>query len=215
MEFPRVILPFACLPNVEYMSWMMHSPHALIEVQETFPRQTCRNRYAIMTAAGPLMLTIPVKRPEGNHTKFREVLLDDPAKWVNIHWRAIEAAYNKSPFFLYYRDAFETVFRNPPATLFELNRQFLSILNKYMGINPSLQFTENFIRNYPGEIADLRMLIMSKQNVTHLHSLRDYTPYVQVFAEKLAFAPNLSALDLLFNLGPEAADYLTNNYPGS
>ncbi|MDY0026034.1 MAG: WbqC family protein [Lentimicrobium sp.] len=99
MELSPVVLPFACLPNVEYMSWMIHSAGLNIEVHETFPRQTCRNRYAILTAEGPFMLTIPVKRPGGNHTPFKEVLLDDPAKWVNNHWRQLNLHTTNHPFF--------------------------------------------------------------------------------------------------------------------
>jgi len=34
--------------------------------------------------------------------------------------------------------------------------------------------------------------------------------YDQVFMEKYGFIANLSILDLLFNLGPESADYLHN-----
>jgi hypothetical protein len=215
MELSPVVLPFACLPNVEYMSWMIHSAGLNIEVHETFPKQTCRNRYAILTAEGPFMLTIPVKRPGGNHTPFKEVLLDDPAKWVNNHWRAIESAYNKSPFFLYYRDVFEKIFRKPPDTLFELNFQFLNTLNQCFDIKPSFQFTTKFIRHYPPPVIDMRDLIMPKQDSAQQFPRQDYPPYIQAFSHKLAFAPNLSSLDLLFNLGPESVDYLTRIYHGN
>jgi hypothetical protein len=214
MEFPKVILPLACLPNIEFLSWMMHAPEVLIEVNETFPKQTCRNRYAIMTAAGPSMLTIPVKRPHGNHTSFKDISVDLPSKWVNLHWRTIESAYNKSPFFLYYRDGFEMIYRNPAEKLVDLNRQFLDVTLKYIGINKSYSFTSEYYKNYPENVSDMRQHIMPKKMSTHSFSIKKYNPYIQVFTEIHPFATNLSALDLLFNLGPEAATYLLHHPPG-
>ena len=35
-----------------------------------------------------------------------------------------------------------------------------------------------------------------------------FPPYYQVFDDRQPFMPNLSIIDLLFNLGPEAKDYL-------
>ena len=214
MGLPTVVLPFACLPNVEFLCWMAHAPQILIEIQETFPKQTCRNRYAIMSAAGPMVLTIPVKRPMGNHTRIKDVLLEDPSKWVNLHWRAIESAYNKSPFFLYYRDAYESIFRNPPEKLTDLNRQFLNLTLKFCGLIPTWSFTDAFNKTYPDDIADMRQLIMPKHPQIHRYSIGEYKHYVQVFSTTQPFIPNLSALDLLFNLGPESNDYLRKHHPG-
>lgn len=214
MPLPEVILPFACIPNVEFLVWLAYTSQARIETQETFPKQTCRNRYAIMTAAGPAVLTIPVKRPSGNHTPLNDVIVDAPEKWVNLHWRAIESAYNKSPFFLYYRDDFENIYRNPPEKLIELNRRFLDLILKFSGINKSYSFTNEHYKTYPDEIADMRQNIMPKKAIRHKFSIDIFKPYIQVFAETLPFEPNLSALDLIFNLGPEAASYLNNHFPG-
>lgn len=214
MDIPPVVLPFACLPNVEFLCWMAHAPQAWIEVHETYPKQTCRNRYAIMSAAGPMVLSIPVKRPMGNHTPLKDVLREEPAKWVNLHWRAIESAYNKSPFFLYYRDAYENIFRNPPDKLIDLNRQFLDITLKFCGLNSSYAFTGEYYKIYPEEIADMRHFIMPKQPQLHRLSINHFKNYVQVFSAMQPFVPNLSVLDLLFNLGPEANDYLMSHVPG-
>ena len=214
MPVPEVVLPFACLPNVEYMVWMTHAPHVRIETQETFAKQTCRNRYAIMTAAGPAVLTIPVKRPAGNHTPLNDVIVDAPEKWVNLHWRAIESAYNKSSFFLYYRDDFEDIYRNPPEKLVDLNRQFLDLILKFSGINKTYSFSGKYHKTYPDEVVDMRQHIMPKKVSRHEFIIHQYKPYIQVFSENQPFAPNLSSLDLLFNLGPETASYLKNHFPG-
>ncbi|MBK6966559.1 MAG: WbqC family protein [Bacteroidales bacterium] len=43
--------------------------------------------------------------------------------------------------------------------------------------------------------------------------IRHYEPYIQVFSDRHEFLPNLSILDLLFNLGPDTGDYLKKHMP--
>ena len=65
---------------------------------------------------------------------------------------------------------------------------------------------ENTIKNTTeyldkGDFLDLR---------NYTWELKKQKEYDQVFMEKQGFISNLSILDLLFNLGPESADYLHN-----
>lgn len=43
----------------------------------------------------------------------------------------------------------------------------------------------------------------------HLFKKHEIKPYEQVFSHKNGFIPNLSILDLLFNLGPETQQYIS------
>lgn len=211
-RFPVVILPVACLPDIEFFSWLLHAPSAIFEINETFPKQTCRNRYRIATANGPLLLSIPVVRPDGNHTPTSGIGLEPSGSWARIHWRAIESAYNKSPFFLYYRDDLEKVFNSPPALLVDFNFTLLKLCCRFTGISPDFRFTESYVKK-PANMLDLRQSIMPKHLTEHPSPIRQFEPYIQVFSDRQAFIPNLSILDLLFNLGPEAGDYLKRQVP--
>ena len=42
----------------------------------------------------------------------------------------------------------------------------------------------------------------------HPYPTLSHKSYHQVFSDRLPFTPNLSIIDLLMNLGPEATDYL-------
>ena len=211
-ELPPVLLPTACFPNIEYFVWLHFSEKVIIENHETFPKQTCRNRYRIASANGIHTLTVPVIKPDGNHSPTSEIQVDPKENWNRIHWRAIESAYNKSPFFLYYRDDFEKILMNPPAKLIELNLALLRLCCKFAGISPVYSLSESFV-NEPQRMIDMRQLIMSKKPVQHTYTITNFEPYIQVFSDRQAFIPNLSILDLLFNLGPEAGNYLKRHMP--
>lgn len=207
LQLPPVILPLASLPDIEFFCWLFNSQEATIEINETFPRQTCRNRYLIATAGGPLTLSIPVVKPDGNHTQTSAIQIDQSKNWKQIHWRSIEAAYNKSPFFLYYRDDFEDVFENAPLLLMDFNLKIINLCCKLLKHTPDYKLSGTFVKTPSGQF-DMRQNIMPKQSIEHQYSIGDFESYTQVFSDRHEFIPNLSILDLLFNLGPDAGSYL-------
>ena len=88
----------AYFPPIAYVATLLQHPEALVEVKETFPKQTYRNRMEIMTAGGVRTLTVPVVR--NNHSRTEEVGIDYKERWNIIHLRTLEAAYSASPYYL-------------------------------------------------------------------------------------------------------------------
>ena len=72
-------------------------------------------------------------------------------------------------------------------------------------IQPQVAHTTEFIPE-PIDLTDYRSAI----NPKHPAPDADFAPkpYYQVYAPKHGFLPNLSVLDLLFNMGPESIFYL-------
>lgn len=203
----KALLPLSYLPSVDQYCFIVSSCNVLFEVNETFPKQTCRNRAVIYTANGILRLTVPVVKPFGNKTKTSEVLINYQTSWNKIHWRAISSAYNKSPFFLYYKDDFEAIYNNAEGSLVSLNLKLINLINKFLKIKPVIQLTDIFIKDY-NTVSEIKV---SDQR----HCPKDFSktsfnlpPYSQVFRDKLPFEANLSIIDLLFNEGPHAIEYL-------
>jgi hypothetical protein len=206
MENP-ILLSTAYLPPIEYIIQCLHHKTITIELFETFTKQTYRNRCHIATANGLLTLTIPVKKPNGNHTFTKDIILETNNRWNIIHWRAIHSAYSHSPYFLYYSDAFEAIFKNLPQTLIEFNTALLNVIFKLLKVEVDIQYTTDFVP-INNLTTDLRNLIHPKQILEYPGKPVNFKIYTQTFNNKYAFIPNLSILDLLFNEGTSSFDYL-------
>ena len=222
------LLSTAYLPSVAYMAVLARHDSVVIEQKETFPKQTFRNRAAIATGNGVLMLNVPVVRPYGNHTRTEQMTLSYNEPWHIRHWRAIVAAYSAAPYFLYYRDELEKILMQRHERLLDLNDALLHYLLKKFKIDCQISYTDNFTPpTAPPSPTDLRTILTNKHTLLtnkSTHQLSDSTfqfsifnfhfpPYPQVFDTRFGFLPNLSAIDLLFNLGPEAKPLLLQTTP--
>ena len=191
----------AFFPPIAYIATLSQYAEAYIEAKETFPKQTYRNRMEIMTAGGVRFLTIPVKR--NNHSRTEEVTIDYRDRWNVIHLRTLTAAYSASPYFQYYCDDIESLLMQHYTGLIELNRKTLEWTLRKLGINCLLTDTTDYLPA-TGATTDFRHTFSPKIP----YPTNRFPGYYQVFSDRHPFVPNLSILDLIFNLGPEARDYI-------
>lgn len=204
------LLATAYLPPIEYIIQCFRFQYILIEQFETYPKQTYRNRCVIATANGLLHLSIPIKKPNGNHTITRDVEIDFTSRWNQVHWRAISSAYTHSPYYMHYCDAFETLFNDPPKQLLEFNTELLKIVFRFLKTDIDLDFTKAYDFN-PEGMPDFRQVIHPKHIISYPEKPSTFIEYTQTFSNKYNFIPNLSIIDLIFNEGPGALDFLKHN----
>lgn len=204
------LLATAYLPPIEYIIQCLRFPHILIEQFETYPKQTYRNRCVIATANGLLHLSIPIKKPNGNHTLTRDVEIDFTSRWNQVHWRTISSAYTHSPYYMHYCDAFEKLYNDPPKRLMEFNTALLKIVFKFLKTDLDLNYTTAY-EFKPEGLADFREVIHPKHAIPYPEKPSTFIEYTQTFSNKYNFIPNLSIIDLIFNEGPEALDFLKSN----
>lgn len=195
-----MILPTAYLPPISYMSECVGSVEVVIEANETYLKQTCRNHCSILGPNGKQTLSIPVIKVNGNHTMTRDIRILNLQPWQKIHWRSIETAYNNAPFFIYYRDIFLPFYSKSFSFLLDFNRGLLEVIFSALKIERPIRNTDKFIKYQNSEGQEL--LVSKKSGFLN-------PPYRQVFHERTGFIPNLSVIDCLFNLGPETSHYLS------
>lgn len=195
------IFPTAYLPSIQYMSLFLETEEPYIELFETYQKQSCRTRCKVMTANGIQTLTIPVIKTNGNHTLTKDIEISYKESWQQIHLRCLESAYRKSAYFDYYFPYFEKIYRQKFNTLVELNDYCLKVILKILKSKKEYSYTDDFEKITCDD--DYRIsLSKNEENVFESKT------YYQVFADRHGFVPNLSIIDLLFNEGPNATQFL-------
>lgn len=197
-----ILLCSAYLPPVSFFTAINSGGDVLIEQYDNYCKQTYRNRCRIATAGGCQTLTIPVVKSNSPKQLMKDVRISDHGDWRRQHWNALESAYMHSPFFMYYQDDFRPFYEKKIEFLIDFNTELTGLILKLGGINKKITLTESYSGQQDG-INDLRDMI--EPGVREPVEPR---PYWQVFKQKYGFLPNLSAVDLLFNMGPEFPLYL-------
>ena len=192
-----------------------------IEACENYQKQSYRNRCRFYAADGVQDLNIPIVHEGGTHKlPISEIRIDWSKAWLQQHERAIISAYRTSAYFEYYMDEFFAIYAEKPEKLIDLNTSLLRFMLDKTGISAEIRFTSEFSRDgiifpAPGDnptkeihCTDLREVIHPKRPNSILADLKLEKPYFQVFAQKHGFQSDLSAIDLLFNEGPDGLGFV-------
>ncbi len=199
------LLSTAYFPNIQYVSKFLSGDSVIIEKFETYPKQTYRNRCNILSANGILPLSVPVQK--NFHTLAKDIKIDYSELWQRNHSTAIMSAYKNSPFYEYYFYKFESFFTKKETFLVDLNEKILRTIFSILKVDVNFSFTDDFISD-SSEYEDFRNSISPKLSKNLPDESFNPQPYIQVFADRFDFVPNLSILDLLFNAGPESRDII-------
>ena len=191
----------AYFPSISYMARFLAEDEPLIEVFETYNKQTYRNRCRVMTANGVENLSVPVVKVNGNHTMTKDMAISPIEPWQHIHSRCIESAYKAAPYFDHYYDDLRPIFEGHFERLIDLNDAALLAVLRMLKVKKEIVHTTDYIHKAEDDLREAFSPKKSDENVS-------FPEYYQVFGTKFPFAPDLSILDLIFNEGPEAATYL-------
>jgi len=205
MKYKKAVFSTAYFPPISYFTYMLAAENPIIDGYEHYHKQSYRNRCNLYNSNGQQSLVIPVSKPLGNHTPTNQIHISFREPWQRTHWRSIESAYNKSPFFMYYGEEIKALLYNEEQNLVTYNRIIFNGLCNILELEIDIESTEKY---YEGSSADLRNSISPKSLIPEMNSLLNKKPYYQIFEDRFGFISDLSILDLLFHMGPESGYYL-------
>lgn len=171
------------------------------DAEDRWEKQTLRSRCYVAGSQGVMLLSVPVQHqsvdtltegalaegtPRPKDTLTAHMLLSSHGNWRHQHWNALVSNYRQSPFFDYYADDFEQIYKSDSfSTLWEFNLALHEIVAAHLG----------FDELPPVGALDQRADFAIRE-------------YYQVFRNRTGFLSDLSVVDLLFNMGPESRLYL-------
>jgi hypothetical protein len=199
----HIILYPTYFPSISQFIAMAQAETITFEMEDNFQKQTNRNRMYIYSPNGLQMLNVPIKHSKERHQKSKDVRIENDFDWQKQHFKSLEAAYRSSPFFEYFEDDIRPIFTKKHEFLMDLNLQTFALVSECLGVKFETLHTTEYFKEVNG-VRDYRTLANGKKDASL------FEEYTQVFEEKAGFLNNLSVLDLLFNEGRYALDYLKN-----
>ena len=199
----NILLHPTYFPSISHFAAMAQSENITFEIEDNFQKQTNRNRVYIYSPNGIQLLNIPVKHSKESHQKTKDIRIETEFDWQKQHFKSLEAAYRSSPFFEFFEDDLRPFFEKKHEFLLDLNFEALEVVSKCLRMKMSYKTTTEYFHEVDTTvITDYRSLVNGKKDFSIFEN------YTQVFDDKHGFINNLSVLDLLFNEGKYAMDYL-------
>ncbi len=199
----QILIEAQYIGSCSYWANLLKVDRIYLDSHEHYAKRSYRNRAHILGANGLLRLSIPLASGKHQHSAMKDVRITYNEPWQKLHWQSFTSAYRRSPFFEFYEDAFASFYRDQFQFLFEYNIALMKVIAKILRTELPIVITDVYSAVPPEGIRDLRNLIIPGRVYTPL------PPYTQVFSDRFDFINDLSVLDVLFNLGNNSKNYLT------
>ena len=191
-----------------------------------FEKNSFTNRNKIKGPKGSFWLTVPVNLKGHMQKKISDIKIADYQDWKKRHLKSIEQNYSKSPFYKDYISFFKGCYSKDWSSLSDLNYHMLEWFFKQLDIKVKISKMSDF--EFQGKKTDLVLEIchkfeadtyifgalgknyvvgdkFTKQGIKIHFQNYKHPKYQQLHGE---FVSHLSAVDLLFNHGPDSGRIL-------
>lgn len=187
------VLPLAPFPPLHW--WWLAQQGALVDVNESFVKQTERTRMRLANARGAILL--PWDIVHGAST-MADAHFSDHTPFAT-RWKRICTDYGAAPYFEHIAPELEDLFLHPPSRLVEFAEASWSWVAEWTGWKVPKLATE--------PVAWDAFKANPSWDLRERKALRGigwtFHPYAQVFSPENGFVERCSVLDALMHLGPE------------
>ena len=181
--------------SIHYVKTLMTHQHIMFDHDASFTKMSFKNRMVIVSSQGPLLLTIPIVGGRDQKTALKDILIAYDSPWNAQHYKSIKTNYNRSPYFEFYEQSLQDLYVQKPEKLVD----FLLLCSKWL--QNQLKITWNFSDSNEQQNLNAAIKYMDPWLPNNYDQWIDLPKYQQVFSDKVSFVPNVSILDMLFNLG--------------
>lgn len=181
-------------------------------------------RTKIKTSGGAKWITVPVKE-KSYMIPIHDVKINNETDWKEEHWNKIFENYKEAPFFQQNSTIFKKIILRNWEKIADLNVELIKQILSILGIKREIRKSSEFKLNSRGieKIIDLiksvdgdeylagmgegtkryvsnNQKLFDKNKINLRYQKFESTTYQQLYEE---FVPNLSILDMIFNIGPD------------
>ncbi len=226
-----------CLPYLGFFYKMVKADKFILVDHVQYFHGSFQNRNKIRTnstSEGWLWLTVPVITKGKLGQKINEVKIDNSTPWARQHWKTIYFNYRKTPFFDTYSNFFKEMYSKKWEKLADFNESIIYYLKEKLEIKTPIikssdydfkghktdlivelcqKFGADTYLSGPGLTAEGREHYideekLKKNNIKLIYSKFKHPVYPQRFKP---FLEKMSAIDLLFNCGPESLEIINSS----
>lgn len=225
------------LPWLGYLDRVRRADAFVLLDHVQFERQNYQNRVQIKTGQGPRWLTVPVLQ-DGRAERVADKLIDNGRdgrqRWGRKAFLTLRYSYEGAPFFRLYAPALEEILSARWQRLVDLDRRLLEFLMEALSIRKPVIMSSRL--RVTGRKSELALEVCRALGAdAFLGGMGASRGYLDVAAFREAgvrvlwqdfrhprypqrprpetFIAGLSALDLLFNCGPESVHLLEGGSP--
>ena len=220
------------LPWLGYLHRMAEADLFVVLDHVQFERGNYQNRTQVRVNAMPHWLTVPVIQ-RSQKERILDKAIDNSRDWAQAHYETLRRAYSSAGYFSAYGARLKRVYEGRWQRLVDLNAAMLEVLRDAFGISTALaRSSELCVQGAKSELVlNLCKAVGARALLVGLGGSRAYldraafaeagiTLELQQFAHPVypqrgpaPFAPGLSALDVLFNCGPDSRRRLLGELP--
>jgi hypothetical protein len=184
------------------------------------------NRNRILAPSGPIWITVPIDKSQ-KFGRNMDVRINNSLTWKEEHWKKLTYSYRNSEWFREYGPYFEALYQQRLESLLDLDVSTSRKVLDWLGIHVSIVMeselgvegrgTRRLVEVCRAMGADTYVSgpggrnYMDETMFAEAQIKLEYTTYAAAqYKQRFGgvFIPDLSVVDLLFNLGPAGRDLI-------
>ena len=183
--------------TIDFIKILLKHQQVNYDTTAPFTKMSFKNRMVILTAQGPLNLSIPIIGGRDQKTPLGDIFIDYESPWNTQHFKAIITAYKRAPYFEYYEQSLSNLYAQKQEKLID----FLLACQHWLNGQLKANWEISSITNRVDQELDQKQKYFSPWLPKNYQQCILTPKYQQVFEDKIGFINNVSILDFLFSAG--------------